>query len=301
MQLDSIRDFLRESCHRVDPRIYGIVVPVIVQLVVAPLERMKILMQTAPLGAETRWGSTLNGIYAERGLPGVYAGTLTGIGRYIVGVVVKELLARHEHHRFLECVTTGLVCHPFDLRHTFRAAEHDDSVHTPYPSSLIICDPETTVISVSLITCSAWLRAVFSEFFVGQIGTMYPGAVITLAETDQTMEERISCVITALSRFLMDSESDVATDSSSPPVSVPRVLPMFLSVLCASVLLHPLDTVYRMLLAQHSLKPGATSFSSSFACAKQIYATEGLSGFFRGLLPSMLKVMITSAVVCVLA
>eukprot|EP00760_Papus_ankaliazontas_P033978 PhM_4_TR6820/c0_g1_i1/m.67758/K14684/SLC25A23S; solute carrier family 25 (mitochondrial phosphate transporter), member 23/24/25/41 len=71
-----------------------------------------------------------------------------------------------------------------------------------------------------------------------------------------------------------------------PPLFVLTGMGMFASM-TAQVLTYPLNLIRLKMQIQGT--NGRPSHSGSVPCARHIYHTEGLHGFFRGLLPNMLK------------
>ena len=253
---------------------------VAVQVLVAPLERLKILGQvrllgrreaiagSAPAHAEEneedeKATAALVRVWKRRGLWGVWGGTATSVAKSVSGMVATKVLRlRWESMDPLRaatecCVVKGLLCHGWDARHTFRAGDPATG-EFELSDGFVAWNAEALVMSLALHCAQPPLRSWLHEL---------------------------------LRRLLAVGCGDDASD----------VVPAIASVVLAHLALHPLDTVYRLLLMQHAAARGSKRrFRSATDCAAAVLRDAGPAGFYGGAVPSSLKLLLATSLVSAL-
>jgi len=90
--------------------------------------------------------------------------------------------------------------------------------------------------------------------------------------------------------------------SNAPPTTLAVTAAAFASKLAAAVSTYPAQVVRARLQQRFDVQPGRPPelvYSSALGAARVMMAREGVAGFYKGLLPSLLRVMPQSAVTLV--
>lgn len=251
--------------------------------VVAPMERVRILLQTQAGNARVLSGEVeayadawdcFFRVVEEQGFLSLYRGASMGVVRQVPQQLVALLLVRRleqalpsydrqEHpwkHLASSTLLGGLAgalsylaCAPLDLARVRMASD---------------LSPGPAEFGGFAELCSAvlWRHGVLG-FFTGALSAVSAAFVYRAAQ--------VSCLsrIQSLNPFL-GAPLLAGAGSSFAAVLVAR------TVVCA--LVYPLETVRRHMLAEAEVPDRLKLYRGSVDCGRQIFARDGVSGFFAG-------------------
>lgn len=252
----------------------------IAKTVTAPLERVKILLQTQNLvmqdPAQPKYsgiGATLHRVRTEQGIRSLWRGNLTNCARIMPTYALRFSLFETYQKWFqklagpdsgalplhlqlasggLSGATTVLVCHPLDLLRTRMAAD---------------LRPENKRLHTHIL--SSGRQVVRAEGVLG----LYKGLVISVVEITPYVTISLGGY-NHLKTLVPEQYDNVGV----------KLLLGWVSGLSGSLTCYPMDTVKRTLMLDgSSVTGGRNRFNGSIIrCVRQLHSEHGVLGFYRG-------------------
>ncbi|CAM9537508.1 unnamed protein product [Chrysoparadoxa australica] len=254
--------------------------------VMAPIERVKLLLQTqhasGQIAADQRYSGLINcfvRVYREQGAMSFWRGNTVNVVRYIPsqamnfalrdkfmhymlgGVSIEKDFWRYTRNSFIAGGATGgvslLVLYPFDFARTRVGTDVGSGVHRQYRGSLD-CLKQTLI--------KEGPRAVYRGFDIALVGIVswrafYFGGYDTFAKL-------------------------VLGDRKGGTVAERFAVAQTVTTLAGSAV-YPLDSIRRRMMMQAGRKE--VMYKNSLHCVRRILAEEGYRGFYRGLSANLLR------------
>jgi solute carrier family 25 (adenine nucleotide translocator) protein 4/5/6/31 len=258
--------------------------------IMAPVERVKLLMQTqdsnpAVLRGEVKRyegiGDCFKRVYSEQGMAAFWRGNLVNCLRYAPqqgsALAFNDMLnnmfpAYNTHTDFWKSFGTKLfsgglagalantICYPFDFARTRLASD----LKSGKPQFKGIMDCLTTTVRNQGITglYTGWLVTCMGAFVyrAGQLGCFKQ-------IQDMNPYQKDKGTLGAVSSFLA--------------VTVARTVVMPFN--------YPFDTVRRRMMLQSEKPLAERVYKGSWDCFRQVLAKEGLKGMYKGMVPELFR------------
>ena len=248
--------------------------------ITSPLERLKIIQQIQISKSPKYTGvfSSLNTIYTEEGIRGLFKGNGTNVIRVIPNSAIQFMSFDGYKHAIssldypnvmvrtmiaggLTGITSTVICYPLDLTRSILSIQ-------PHSIKRGIVDILSSIIRKDGI------RGLYRGLLSTSVG-IFPYVSINMTVFD-ILKTR--------------------TNTTSTQAHIMHFIVGACSGFCAAVSTYPLDVVRRRLQLNGIHHANLPQYSGISQCIQKMFQDEGICGFYKGLVPCLFKVVPSMAV-----